>query len=136
MLIQGPATIDGILISLDNSNKTQFAALVTVAMKGMYSTNGGGWSVSGITVLASHGFGHYDNLIQVVDTLDVDHLSKCGAAARCSEEAPAAGAGFNGFSMCSDMTADQWLALGGGLARKGLGVATPQNMRLTGIATG
>ena len=90
--------------------------------------------MSGITVLASHGFGHYDNLIQVVDTLDADHLSKGGAAARCSEEAPPAG--FNGFSMYSDMTADQWLAIGGGLARKGLGVATPQNMSLTGIPTG
>ena len=40
-------------------------------MLGMYSVNGPGWSVSGITILASHGYGHYDQLI-AVDTTTID----------------------------------------------------------------
>jgi hypothetical protein len=111
VLLRGPATIDGIIISLDNGNPTQFDSLIKVAMKGTYSVNGVGWSVSGITVLAEHGKGKYGQLIEVVDT----STEVVGSAAM-----PTPG----GFNMCSDMALDQWLCLGGGVARLKGGVAS------------
>jgi hypothetical protein len=126
VLLQGPATIDGILISLDNGNPTQFESLIKVAMKGVYSVNGSGWSVSGISVLASHAMGHYKQLIEVVD---INGAPEPAGAALIPTP--------SGFNMCSDMALDQWLCLGGGVARrKGGGASVPNGALFVDPTTG
>eukprot|EP01051_Picozoa_sp_SAG22_P000433 SAG22_NODE_11_length_35583_cov_107.128790_33_plen_119_part_00 len=102
-------------------------------MVGIYSVNGAGWSVSGITVLASHQKGHYTQLIEVVDTAsEKDSV----AADRCDGGAAPPGPS-GGFNMCSDMALDQWLRLGSGAARLKGGVASvPSSSLFVDPATG